>query len=67
MEQFGERCVRVNTMFDMIISSNENLQIDPNYLQSLRDDAGLDKDDVSGITFLNDTIEFDKSLVYRKQ
>lgn len=67
MEQFGERCVRVNTMFDMIISSNENLQIDPNYLQSLRDDAGLDKDEVSDITFLNKTIEFDKSLVYRKQ
>lgn len=47
LEQFSERCINVNTMFDIILSLNEAMQIDSIYLQGLRDEAGLDKDDVS--------------------
>lgn len=49
LDQFSERCMRVNTMFGIIISSNENLQVDPIYLQSLRDNAALGNDMVCGV------------------
>lgn len=49
LDQFSERCIRVNTMFGIIISSNENLQVDPIYLQNLRDNAALDNALVCGV------------------
>lgn len=51
LDQFSERCMRVNTMFGIIISSNENLQVDPIYLQNLRDNAALANDMVCSVQY----------------
>lgn len=46
LEKFSERCIKVQTLFNDLISSAD-LQIDSEYLQSLRYEAGLDTDMVS--------------------
>lgn len=47
-EQFSERCLRMHSLFNSLISSTD-LEIDSNYLQTLRYEAGLDRDEVSKV------------------
>lgn len=44
-EQFTERCTKVHLLFNDLISSTD-LEIDSIYLQTLRYEAGLDRDEV---------------------
>lgn len=48
LQAFDERCLKVNTLFNNLITSTE-LQLDSDYLQGLRFEAGLDRDVVSGL------------------
>lgn len=43
LEQFTERCVKVHSLFNSLISTSD-LEIDAVYLQTLRCEAGLDRD-----------------------
>ncbi|XP_055299687.1 zinc finger protein weckle-like [Sitodiplosis mosellana] len=43
-ERFSERCSKVHALFNSLISSTD-LEIDSNYLQTLRYEAGLDRDE----------------------
>lgn len=47
-EEFSERCIKVHTLFNNLISSVD-LEIDTVYLQTLRYEAGLDSDEVSAL------------------
>lgn len=45
IEEYSERCMKVNLLYNSLISTSD-LPLDPNYLQNLRYEAGLDKDEV---------------------
>lgn len=46
MEEYSERCIKVNLLYNSLITLTSDLPLDPNYLQNLRYEAGLDKDQV---------------------
>lgn len=47
LEEFAEQCDRTDWMFNRIIQSNQDQQVDCNYLQMVRYEAGLDEEKVS--------------------